>query len=294
MKYIVFEAGSRAGFSAEMFYRAWKRNHPERNVKLIMGDRDFRVNEVPTVKGVSRKWDSTALAYVGEKRYRLFPADEMMRQKDGYIHDRIADDITAAVNPALYDKAKMNDLLTRLGEGYIKIPKTFSLDEVFIKPNTGSAGSRGLMPLDNVCVSERINIKTEYVIDVLEKDGDFHFFGREVALRSGYDKLIKLLPETYNLIYAVRQLVDKFNSEYAELTLFRGIFHIQIAEDFDGKYFFIEASKRISGTSIVNVFRGFNPFDVLEDTEAVSYPNQFEEGKWYRYEDFLLELHQVL
>ena len=55
MKYIVFEAGSRAGFSAEMFYRAWKKRHPESNVGLIMADSDTTFAQVPAPAGVERE-----------------------------------------------------------------------------------------------------------------------------------------------------------------------------------------------------------------------------------------------
>lgn len=295
MKYVVFEAGSRAGFSAEMFYRAWKKNHSENNTSIIMGDIDSRANDVPVAECVSRKWDSVAQAYLDKSNYRVFPGDELTRQRNEYVRNKCYGDVSTWVLSEFYNKVVVNTLLERICEGsYIKIPKTFNLDSVFIKPNTGSAGSRGLSSESNVCVSEKIDIKTEYVIDVLEIDGQFKYFAREVVLRSGYDKLVKLLPNTHKVVCATRQLVEMFNDEYEDFPLFRGVFHVQIAEDYRGDYFFIEASKRISGTSIVNVFRGYNPFDVLEGTPPVEYWSPFEEGKWYRYEDFILELSKLV
>lgn len=48
MNYVVFESGSRAGFSAEMFFRVWKNRHKDNDAKLILSDIDMYFSELPT------------------------------------------------------------------------------------------------------------------------------------------------------------------------------------------------------------------------------------------------------
>lgn len=297
MKYLVFESGSRAGFSAEMFFRAWQKRHHRTDVKLIMADSDWAMLELPNAKGILRKHCQPAEARVGEKGVRVFPGDELTRQRNEWIQKAIENDIFAKVEDWYYDKSKVNRMLHKITDGktFIKIPKTFELNEVCIKPNTLSAGSKNIQFEGNVCIEELIDIKTEYVADVLEINGEFCPFVREVTLRSGYDKLIKLLPPNHILTHSVRQFLEVVSENTEDrLSLFKGIFHLQIAEDDKGQYYFIEASKRISGTSIVNIFNGFNPFDLIEGTEFTTYPNPFDYWKWYRYEDFILELSKII
>lgn len=295
MKYVVFEAGSRAGFSAEMFFRAWKQQHPERNVKMVLCDTDPDYATLPYPEGVVRKIDKGVYSFLEHKNTRVFPADELTRQKNAFVRKATALDPMSSVDSWFYEKTTVNGLLGRLTEGkcFIKVPNTFSLNRVCIKPNTLSAGSRNISFSENVCVSELVDITSEYVVDVLEKDDYFSIFAREIKLRSGYDKMVKFLPDTHKLVAAVRQFIELVNLE-VDCTLFRGIFHLQIAEDCNGQYFFIEASKRISGSSIVNIFRGFNPFDILEDTAPVIYDTPFVFDKWYRYEDLVSVLTKIV
>ena len=73
-----------------------------------------------------------------------------------------------------------------------------------------------------------------------------------------------------------------------------GIFHIQLIEDPAGQIFFVEYSKRISGTSIVNLFRGYNPFDALTGVQTPVCKGDFaKEDVWYRYEDFMMNLYKL-
>lgn len=298
MKYIVFEAGSRAGFSAEMFYRAWKKRHPGSNVGLIMADSDTTFAQVPAPAGVERENDKAAGARLGTPGYRAFPGDELTRQRDTRIQQAIAADRMGAVEPWFYEKATVNRTLERLAgpDAAIRVPRTFDFENVCVKPNSQSAGSRGVEFKQGMCVSELIDIAREYVVDVLERtDGTPDIYARETKLRCGYDKLVRLLPKSHPLVEAVRSFVTAVNAG-TDATLFHGVFHLQIAENPQGQYYFIEASKRISGSAMVNIFRGFNPFDVLEGTEAQPpvEPAPFEDGRWYRFEDFVAELPRVL
>lgn len=295
MKYVVFEAGSRAGFSAEMFFRAWKKQHPERNVKMVLCDTDPDYATLPCAEGFVRKIDKGVYSFLEHKNTRVFPADELTRQKNAFVRKATALDPLSSVDSWFYEKSTVNGLLEGLTESkcFIKVPNTFLLNRVCIKPNTLSAGSRNISFSENVCVSELVDITNEYVVDVLEKDNNFSIFAREVKLRSGYDKMVKFLPDTHKLVAAIRQFIETVNLE-VDCTLFRGIFHLQIAEDCNGQYFFIEASKRISGSSIVNIFRGFNPFDILGDTAPVIYDAPFVCDKWYRYEDLVSVLAKIV
>ncbi len=295
MNYIVFEAGSRAGFSAEMFYRAWRRHHPDSDVRLIMADSDTTFARIPAPDGVVRENDKVAAARLGTPGYKAFPGDELTRQRDLHVQGAVASDPMACVEPWFYEKATVNRTLERLtgNAAGIRIPRTFEFESVCVKPNSLSAGSRNVEFKEGMCVSELIDIEREYVVDVLETGGNYRIFARETKLRCGYDKLVRLLPSDHSLVAAVRSFVTAVNAG-SDASLFRGVFHLQIAETPSGEYYFIEASKRISGSAIVNVFRGFNPFDVLESTEPVACCNPFAEDEWYRFEDFVAELAKVL
>lgn len=297
MNYVVFESGSRAGFSAEMFFRIWKKRYPDNNAKLILSDIDTLFSELPTTHpDIERQKDWQAIARLSLKNYRVFPGDEMTRQDYQVVRDFVKNDYYASVEQWFYDKSRVNALLASVvgASCPIKIPKTFDLNSVCVKPNTMSAGSRNIEFKDNVCVSEKIDIQHEYVIDVIEKDGEFNIFAREVVLRQGYDKFIKLLDEKHKLTSAVRCFL-KLVSHKIRAILFKGIFHIQVAEDINGDFYFIEASKRISGSSIVNVYNGFNPFDALENTTPfICADNSFSYNKWYRFEEMISRLSLVL
>ena len=55
-----------------------------------------------------------------------------------------------------------------------------------------------------------------------------------------------------------------------------------------------KSGKRISGTSIVNLFRGYNPFDAFAGVPTPAYKGDFaREDVWYRYEDFVANLYQA-
>lgn len=297
MNYVVFESGSRAGFSAEMFFRVWKNRHKDNDAKLILSDANLLFSEMPTTHTeIERLEDKLTIARLSNKNYRVFPGDEMTRQIYQEVQDFVRNDYYASVEQWFYDKSRVNTLLTSVvgASCPIKIPKTFDLNSVCIKPNTMSAGSRNIEFNENVCVSEKIDIQHEYVVDVLERNGEFNIFAREVVLRQGYDKFIKLLDETHKFTSAIRRFL-KLVSSKIKATLFKGIFHIQVAEDTNGDFYFIEASKRISGSSIVNVYNGFNPFDALENTTPfICATNPFSYNKWYRFEEMVTRLSFVL
>lgn len=297
MNYVVFESGSRAGFSAEMFFRIWKKRYPNNNAKLILSDIDTLFSELPTTHpDIERLKDWQTIARLTSKNSRIFPGDEMTRQYYQVVRDFVKNDYYASVEQWFYDKSRVNTLLASVvgASCLIKIPKTFDLNSVCVKPNTMSAGSRNIEFNDNVCVSEKIDIRHEYVVDVLERNGEFNIFAREVVLRQGYDKFIKLLDEKHKLTSAVRRFL-KLVSSKIRATLFKGVFHIQVAEDENGEFYFIEASKRISGSSIVNVYNGFNPFDVLENTTPfICADNPFSYNKWYRFEEMVSRFSLVL
>ncbi len=297
MNYVVFESGSRAGFSAEMFFRIWKKRYPDNNAKLILSDIDTLFSELPIAHpDIKRLKDWQTIARLSLKNCRIFPGDEMTRQDNQVVRDFVKNDYYASVEQWFYDKSRVNTLFASVvgASCLIKIPKTFELNSVCVKPNTMSAGSRNIEFNDNVCVSEKIDIRHEYVVDVLERNGEFNIFAREVVLRQGYDKFIKLLDEKHKLTSAVRRFL-KLVSYKIRATLFKGVFHIQVAEDASGEFYFIEASKRISGSSIVNVYNGFNPFDALENTTPfICADNPFSYNKWYRFEEMVSRLSLVL
>lgn len=298
MKYVVFEAGSRAGFSAEMFFRAWLQTHPESTDSLILADSDPTFAEIPSDSPIMRISADDAVWLVGKEDVRVFPGDELTRQRSCHIMEMIKADSASSVYDWYYNKSVVNRVLESIvkDDCLIKIPKTMDLTDVCVKPNTESAGSRGVEFLKNVCVSERIRIDSEYVVDVLEKDGEYRIFAREVKLRNGYDKYVRLLSESDKVVAAVRQFLQVVNGETAEsgFSLFRGVFHLQIAKDTDGEFFFIEASKRISGSSIVNIFKGYNPFDLLTGTDPVTYGVGMPDNIWVRFEDIISHLSSII
>ncbi len=297
MIYVVFESGSRAGFSTEMFFRAWQKENPNSNVSLLMADSDKDYILVPTSnKSIRRVSDNVAQSILlHHSDTRVFPGDELTRQSNHKIQEKTSLDPLSSVSSWFYDKVKVNTLLSEIIGNYskIRIPKTFACSDIFIKPATMSAGSKGLEHKENSCVSEWIDIDKEFVIDILEKDGQYSIYARETKLRSGYDKMIKFISDNEYLVDAVKDFLSCIKGSKLE-RMFSGIFHLQIAQDSNGTFYYIESSKRISGTSISNIFRGYNPFNLTEGTEAHIYDNPFEYYKWYRYEDIVYELRKII
>lgn len=299
-KYIVFEAGSRAGLSAEIFFRAWQKQNGWENGNgdvLYLADSDPTYCSVPSQsENIIRISEQEAVNLIqsGEDVV-VFPGDELTRQLNPVVRNAVQDDDYAIVSPLWYDKAHVNNVLAELvsiDQCKIRIPLTFGLTDAFIKPNKASAGSKGLELKGDVCVSQIIDIRSEFVADVLYDGNYVNVFPREVKLRSGYDKMIRLLPPLSRISREVRKFVECVSSQ---VELFApGIFHIQLAEDTNGDLFYIEASRRISGTSLVNLANGFNPFCFINRVKTDVFVTRFEDGKWFRYEDFVLDIENEI
>lgn len=299
-KYIVFEAGSRAGLSAEIFFRAWQKQNGWENGNgdvLYLADSDPTYCSVPSQsENIIRISEQEAVNLIqsGEDVV-VFPGDELTRQLNPVVRNAVQDDDYARVSPLWYDKAHVNNVLAELvsiDQCKIRIPLTFGLTDAFIKPNKASAGSKGLELKGDVCVSQIIDIRREFVADVLYDGNYVNVFPREVKLRSGYDKMIRLLPSLSRISREVRKFVECVSSQ---VELFApGIFHIQLAEDTNGDLFYIEASRRISGTSLVNLANGFNPFCFMNRVKTDVIVTRFEDCKWFRYEDFVLDIENEI
>lgn len=299
-KYIVFEAGSRAGLSAEIFFRAWRKQNgwdDGNGDVLYLADSDQTycsvLSESDNIIRISEQ-EAVNLIQSGEDVV-VFPGDELTRQLNPVVRNAVQDDDYARVSPLWYDKAHVNNVLAELvsiDQCKIRIPLTFGLTDAFIKPNKASAGSKGLELKVDVCVSQIIDIRREFVADVLYDGNYVNVFPREVKLRSGYDKMIRLLPPLSRISREVRKFVECVSSQ---VELFApGIFHIQLAEDTNGDLFYIEASRRISGTSLVNLANGFNPFCFMNRVKTDVFVTRFEDGKWFRYEDFVLDIENEI
>lgn len=299
-KYIVFEAGSRAGLSAEIFFRAWRKQNgwdDGHGDVLYLADADPVYRCVPTQsENIVRISEQDAVNLLQcDKDIVVFPADELTRQLNTAVRNVVQDDDYSRVSPLWYDKAHVNNILAELvsiDQCKIRIPLTFGLTDAFIKPNKASAGSKGLELKGDVCVSQIIDIRREFVADVLYDGNYVNVFPREVKLRSGYDKMIRLLPPLSRISREVRKFVECVSSQ---VELFApGIFHIQLAEDTNGDLFYIESSRRISGTSLVNLANGFNPFCFMNRVKTDVIVTRFEDGKWFRYEDFVLDIENEI
>lgn len=299
-KYLVFEAGSRAGLSTELFFRAWRKQKGWKDGEgdvLYLADSDPVYYSVPTkCSSMSRISESKAMSLIQSGGdFIVFPADELTRQLNFAVQLSVHDDEYAKVCQLWYDKAHMNNVLSELvslDKCKIRIPLTFGLTNVCVKPNEASAGSKGLEFKDGVCVSQSIDIKREYVVDVLHADTGIKAYPREVKLRAGYDRMIRLHSPDSQIAQEVWKFVECVSDKVG---LFApGIFHIQLAEDTNGDLFYIEASRRISGTSIVNLANGFNPFCFMNRVEADRLVHRLEYGKWFRYEDFILEVEEII
>lgn len=281
MRYFGFESGSRAGLSTELFFEDYRSN-VQCNDTLLLADIDENyLKVVPTHPFVKRISDSEAKQVINEKDF-VFPCDELTRQSDLKIGQIASLHSASSVERVFYNKIEMNTILSQLAKG-LKIPKTFCADSVFVKPNVMSAGSKGCRKEEKMCVSEYIDIKNEYVVDCLKGKETINIFPRQVILKNGYDKYVRLIPAKSNIGYKVVEFIQSVKG----CGLFDGIFHVQIAEDYDGNFYYIEASKRISGSSIVNLTRGFNPFFFINGIKRGG-ESRFKELEWYRFEDFII------
>lgn len=281
MNWVVFEAGSRAGLSALMFFRQYKKLAPNRD-ELFMVDDDkvfLSTNErYDSVTRVCQKF----LNGIGNGQYTVFPADELTRQRG---HECGTNKWFNKVGVEMYDKRFVTAMLESRG---VSVPSTLMAEQVIVKPNSLSAGSKGIMTFDDCCVQKRIDIAHEYVVDMfVDQDGNVvQLFAREVKLRAGYDKYIRFVYDEHKVACFAREVVKA-----DVLGMFRGPCHIQVIEDHSGKLYYIEGSKRVSGTSLVNILRGYNPFMLLGGykTEMLSYDED-----WHTFEELLIKVEEVV
>lgn len=293
MKYLVFEAGGRAGLSAELFFV--NRVRKDDGDSLVLADMDATYMQCPCPAGVSRVTEADALAMIARdaSRCTVFPADELARQGKPAVFSLAERNPLVAVEPWFFNKRAMNEKLSAVTDGCnIKIPETFSLDDVFMRPNTMSAGSHGVGRLENTCITRRIEIAHEYVVDINWVGAEPVIYAREVRIKNGYDKYLKFLGARNKVTRAVDEFVRAIRVSVPKMVT--GIFHIQLIENPAGEIYFVEYSKRISGTSAVNLFRGYNPFDAFAGVQTPVFKGDFaKEDVWYRYEDFILNLNKI-
>ena len=293
MKYLVFEAGGRAGLSTELFFV--NRVSKDDGSSLVLADMDAYYMQCPCPAAVSRVTEAEALAMIDKdvSDCTVFPADELARQGKPAVFALAARNPLVAVEPWFFSKRRMNERLAEITAGcLIKIPETFSLDDVFMRPNTMSAGSHGVGRLENTCITRRVEIAHEYVVDVNWVGAEPVIYAREVRIKNGYDKYLKFIGKESRIAKAVNEFVHAIKA--SEPLLVTGIFHIQLIENPAGEIFFVEYSKRISGTSAVNLFRGYNPFDAFAGVQTPVFKGDFaREDVWYRYEDFILNLNKI-
>ena len=293
MKYLVFEAGGRAGLSAELFFV--NRVRKDDDDSLVLADMDATYIQCPCPAGVSRVTEAEALAMISSEASccTVFPADELARQGKPAVFSLAERNPLVAVEPWFFSKRAMNEKLTEVTDGCtIKIPETFGLDDVFMRPNTMSAGSHGVGRLENTCITRRVEIAHEYVVDVNWVGVEPFIYAREVRIKNGYDKYLKFLGAQNKVTRAVDEFIRAIRVAVPKMVT--GIFHIQLIENPAGEIYFVEYSKRISGTSAVNLFRGYNPFDAFAGVQTPVFKGDFaKEDVWYRYEDFILNLNKV-
>lgn len=96
-KYIVFEAGSRAGLSAEVFFRAWRKQNGWEDGKgdvLYLADADPVYRCVPTQsENIARISEQDAVSLLQhDKDIVVFPADELTRQLNQVVRNAVQDD----------------------------------------------------------------------------------------------------------------------------------------------------------------------------------------------------------
>lgn len=299
MTYLGFEAGSRAGFSAELFFRDYV-NQTGSDDRLVLSDADKAYSYVETASPYASQIERVCDDVLEDKfdlnssDVVIFPCDELTRQTKDKFYEIAQRSLFSKIDKKYYDKAYVNRLLLSLSLP-IKIPYTFRNRNVCLRPNTESAGSKGVMFLHNYCVSEFIDIAEEYVVDCCRIKGELSIFPRAVTLKNGYDRYIKFIGKEDKLVGKVIDFVESFNRQMPSFGLFDGVFHLQLAKDKNGEYWYIESSKRISGTSFVNLSKGYNPF-MLINGHKVEKPTDdvFEYGRWYRFEDVLYETHRYV
>ena len=293
MNYLVFEAGGRAGLSAELFFLY--RSTPGDGNRLILADMDPSYRLCPGARDIVRTGEDEALSLIAEHPddCRVFPADELARQGKRAVFDLAARDPMVAVEQWFFSKRRMNEVLAAITAGCtVRIPETFALDDVFMRPNTMSAGSHGVGRLVNTCITRYVPIAREFVVDVDYTGAEPRVFARQVRIKNGYDKYLKFLAADNRVSLAAEEFVRAIRR--SEPMLATGIFHIQLIEDPAGDIYFVEYSKRISGTSLADLYRGFNPFDAFAGAETkVALGKTIREETWYRYEDLLLHLNEI-
>ena len=287
MNYIVFESGSRAGLSAELFFEEYVNSTGAQHQLFLSDlDEDFQhiVSRHPQVHLIH---DSEAFEMLKAGDAVIFPADELTRQSNPVATEVASQHSFSHILPSYYNKRQMNEFLAPLAANcVIRIPETFALSNVCIKPNSMSAGSRNIQFLDNACVVQKIDIEHEFVVDVLRyNDNKMYIFPREVTLKNGYDRFIKLLPLDGELTSYVTEFVKAACPKNEGV--FSDIFHLQLCQDKLGQFYYIEFSKRISGTSCVNIVSGMSPFAMLDGLDQ-EISTIMIDGKWRRFEDYLL------
>jgi len=284
-QWVVFEAGSRAGLSARLFFDDYCKRTSSKDTLLLVDDDDCVVNALNETKTDRVGAECGFGIGLRRKDAVVFPADELTRQQsldvDRYhISRRWFNDVV----PTYYNKNFVNDVLAQVG---IRVPTTFGIDNVLIKPNTMSAGSRGINALDNVCVQQRLDISQEFVVDATidENRTILGIVARETKLRAGYDKLIRFVGSDHPVVEFARRIIRRSPNK-----MFQGICHLQICctKENNLQFYYIEGSKRISGTSMVNLLAGYNPFVLLhtnEKTDCVPFDTE-----WHTYEDLLVRV----
>lgn len=291
MRYVVFEAGSRAGLSALLFFCQFQKKSKTRDTLLLVDSDEYFAKTIgkrfgSNVDAVSEaEWYASLLkSNESIRETQVFPADELTRQKGTHL----ATEWWNRVRPEFYDKAYVNLCMEKNG---ISVPKTFNVSgRLIVKPNSLSAGSRGLCFFDDVCVSERIDIVHEYVVDCFydPEANETEVHARETRLKNGYDKYIRFLPQNDKVVSFAIEIL-KTQPVYEMLV---GPCHLQIAEDASGKLYYIEGSKRISGTSLVFLLDGYNPFfNISGFTQGKTKPRVNE---WFSYEQVMQEAWRLV
>lgn len=281
MEWVVYESGSRAGLSAVMFFKHYKKNHPnDDTLTLVDDDHTFQKSTIDTLcedVEVSHPVYNEKLLSVC-----VFPADELTRQSNELPGAKMWFN---KVDREYYDKRFINAMLSRNG---VSVPLTLSAENIIAKPNSMSAGSKGICTFDDYCVQQRIDVEHEYVVDFfVDQDGKVvQLYPREVKLRAGYDKYIKFLPLSHKVARFTNDVV-KADS----IGLFRGVCHIQVIEDAQGKMYYVEGSKRISGSSLVNIIRGYDPFALLCGKTC----NYIEcDDDWHLFDELLIKAWSLI
>ena len=290
MNYIVFESGSRAGLSAELFFVNYCHMVPDSGDMLYLSDMDTMFQHIEsTHPRVRHMHDREAFNLLEQPETNIFPAEELTRQVNAVGRQHANKHSISRVDDIYYNKMETNRYLARQTAGCtIKVPLTFPTDNVCLRPNGRSAGSRGLQLLESTCVTQRIDIEREFVVDILRDDKHMEIFPREVTLKNGYDRFVKLLPRDDDFTRAIKEFVLK--AYPTNEGLFSNIFHLQLAMTPQAEIYYIESSKRISGTALVNLAVGMNPFCFINHAPKPAPMPQFVVGKWYRFEDFLFAL----